>query len=213
MDAQNHKRRLMFGGSISHRGKSKRIGLESWWCFGQWCAGRRNNLAILSHKRFRSKRDHLTETDLTNMFTRVPSFSFDCVGTLATPYFLLTALVTCVFEAMRRFCSTCSVAKFIEALIFARHGCFVGVLFSKHCASSSLVASLKWCRRATRHPRVMKKCLMRVAVGCSFERCWGVVFGLLRALLGGIIAFHAKDDQYDKHMLKLGDTSICCRNW
>ena len=39
-----------------------------------------------------------------------------------------------------------------------------------------------------------------------------VVFGLLRALLGGIIAFHAKDDQYDKHMLKLGDTSICCRN-
>ena len=120
MDAQNHKRRLMFGGSISHRGKSKRIGLESWWCFGQWCAGRRNNLAILSHKGFRSKRDHLTETDLTNMFTRVPSFSFGCVGTLATPYFLLTALVTCVFEAMRRFCSTCSVAKFIEALIFLR---------------------------------------------------------------------------------------------
>ena len=40
-----------------------------------------------------------------------------------------------------------------------------------------------------------------------------VEFGLLRALLGGIIAFHAKDDQYDKHMLKLGDTSICCRNW
>ena len=44
-------------------------------------------MAILSHKRFRSKRDHLTETDLTNMFTRVPSFSFDCVDTLATPYF------------------------------------------------------------------------------------------------------------------------------
>ena len=129
MDAQNHKRRLMFGGSISHRGKSKRIGLESWWCFGQWCAGRRNSLAILSHKRFRSKRDHLTETDLTNMFTRVPSFSFDCVDTLATPYFLLTALVTCVFEAMCRFCNTCSVAKFLEALIFAHHGCFVGVLF------------------------------------------------------------------------------------
>ena len=129
MDAQNHKRRLMFGGSISHRGKSKRFGLESWWCFGQWCAGRRNNSAILSHKRFRSKRGHLTETDLTNMFTRVLSFSFDCVGTLATPYFLLTALVTCVFEAMRRFCNTCSVAKFLEALVFAHHGCFVGVLF------------------------------------------------------------------------------------
>ena len=43
--------------------------------------------------------------------------------------FLLTALVTCVFEAMRRFCNTCSVAKFLEALIFAHHGCFVGVLF------------------------------------------------------------------------------------
>ena len=132
MDAQHHKRRLMFGGSISHRGKSKRIGLELWWCFGQWCAGRRNNSAILSHKRFRSKRDHLTETDLTNMFTRVPSFSFDCVGTLATPYFLLTALVTCAFEAMRRFCNTCSVAKFLEALIFAHHGFFVGVLFFRN---------------------------------------------------------------------------------
>ena len=58
----------------------------------------------------------------------------------------------------------------------------------------------------------MKNCLMRVAVGCPFERCRGVEFGLLRALLGGIIAFHAKDDQYDKHMLKLGDTSVCCQN-
>ena len=132
MDAQHHKRRLMFGGSIFHRGKSKRIGVGSWWCFGQWCAGRRNNLAILSHKRFRSKRDHLTETDLTNMFTRVPSFSFCCVDTLITPYFLLTALVTCVFEAMRRFCNTCSVAKFLEALIFALHGCFVGVVFFRN---------------------------------------------------------------------------------
>ena len=58
----------------------------------------------------------------------------------------------------------------------------------------------------------MKNCLMRVVVGCPFERCRGVEFGLLRALLGGIIAFHAKDDQYDKHMLKLGDTSVCCQN-
>ena len=147
MDAQNHKRRLMFGGSFSHRGKSKRIGLESWWCFGQWCAGRRNNWTFLSHKGFRWKRDHLTETDLTNMFTRVPSFSFDCVDTLATPYFLLTALVTCVFEAMRRFCNTCSVAKFLEALIFCAPRMFRWCsVFSKHCASSSLAASLEWCR-------------------------------------------------------------------
>ena len=113
MDAQHNKRRLMFGGSISHRGKSKRIGLGSWWC-----AGRRNNSTILSHKRFRWKRDHLTPTDLTNMFTRVHSCSFHCVDTLTTPYFLLTVLVTCVFEAMRRFCSTCSVAKFSDVLIF-----------------------------------------------------------------------------------------------
>ena len=85
--------------------------------------------------------------------------------------------------------------------------------FSKHCAPSSLVALLEWCRRAAPHPRDMKNCLMRVEVGCPFERCRvRVVLGLLRALLGGIIAFHAKDDQYDKHMLKLGDTSVCCRN-
>ena len=38
------------------------------------------------------------------------------------------------------------------------------------------------------------------------------MFGLFRALLGGVIAFRAKDGEYDKHMLKLGDTSICCRN-
>ena len=89
---------------------------------------------------------------LTNMFTRVLSFSFCCVDTLITPYFLMMALVTCVFETISRFCSTCSVAKFIEALIFCAPrmfrwcsvfetlciifiGCIVGVVSSRSITS------------------------------------------------------------------------------